>query len=281
MKDPKGNPTAYSSYSFPSHLVGLFSRTIQFLNHGIKPIWVFDGTPPDYKKEELKRRRELKMKAEEMKEKAEEEGKLVEAKMMASRSVKITTEMAEDAKKLIKLLGLPMVEASSEAEAQCSALVKAGKAYATATEDMDALTFGSSRLIRGFNSKKDPICEITLDTVLKEFNMTMDEFIDLCILCGCDYSPHIDGIGPVKAFKFIQEYKTLEKVIENVCGESGKTKKYTLPAGFNYEAARKLFKEPDVIDPNKVEVCVVGIVDNMGKARCRGIEEVLDCRQRV
>jgi flap endonuclease-1 len=256
MKDPKGNPTAYSSYSLHSHLLGLFNRTIQFLNHGIKPIWIFDGKPPEHKKEELKRRRELKAKAEEMKEKAEEEGKLAEAKMMAGRSVKITTEMTEDAKKLIRLLGLPMIEASSEAEAQCSVLVKAGKAYATATEDMDALTFGSSRLIRGFNTKKDPICEITLETVLKEFKMTMDEFIDLCILCGCDYTQHIDGIGPVKAFKFIQDYKTLEKVIENVCNESGKTKKHTLPASFDYVMARKLFKEPDVLDPNKIEVSV-------------------------
>jgi len=40
------------------------------------------------------------------------------------------------------------VEAPCEAEAQCAALVKAGKVYAVGTEDMDALTFGSSVLLR-------------------------------------------------------------------------------------------------------------------------------------
>eukprot|EP00826_Nyctotherus_ovalis_P004712 TRINITY_DN1103_c0_g1_i1.p1 TRINITY_DN1103_c0_g1~~TRINITY_DN1103_c0_g1_i1.p1 ORF type:complete len:383 (+),score=133.59 TRINITY_DN1103_c0_g1_i1:125-1273(+) len=249
FKDPEGNPT--------SHLIGLFNRTIQFLSHGIKPVWVFDGKPPEMKKEELRRRKELKAKAEEMKEKAEEEGKLDEAKMMASRSVKITPKMSEEAKQLIRLMGLPVVEASSEAEAQCSVLVKAGKAYATATEDMDALTFGSTRLIRGFNSKKDPMCEIDLSVVLKEFQMSMDEFIDLCILCGCDYTPHIEGIGPIRAFKLIQSLRTMEKVLDTLDEEiskSTKEKKYRLPAGFDYATARKLFKEPDVQDPGSVEL---------------------------
>lgn len=228
-----------------------------FLSHGIKPIWVFDGKPPEMKKEELKRRREVKGKADEQKKEAEEEGKLNEAKSLAGRTVHVTPEMAEDAKKLIRLMGLPVVESACEAEAQCSALVKAGKAYGTATEDMDALTFGSTHLIRGFSSTKDPVIDIDLSIVLREFGMTMDQFIDLCILCGCDYTPHIEGIGPVTAFKLIQELKTLEKTIEKITADSAKGKKYKLPPKFDYVEARKLFKTPIIHDPTTLDVFLI------------------------
>jgi len=52
LTDEAGNPTA--------HLVGLFNRTIQFIENGIKPVWVFDGAPPVLKSGELARRREAK-----------------------------------------------------------------------------------------------------------------------------------------------------------------------------------------------------------------------------
>lgn len=85
--------------------------------------------------------------------------------------------------------------------------MKAGKAYATATEDMDALTFGKLKvrelvgsnflgteiLVRGFNNKKEPILEISFNQMLKELDMPYEQFIDLCILCGCDYTEAIEG----------------------------------------------------------------------------------------
>lgn len=86
------------------------------------------------------------------------------------------------------------MEAPCEAEAQCSWLCKKGKVYATATEDMDAITFGTKFLLRGFNSKKEPITEICYDEVIKGMDMTHEQFVDLCILCGCDYSMTIDGL---------------------------------------------------------------------------------------
>lgn len=75
--------------------------------------------------------------------------------------------------------------------------------YAAATEDMDTLTFGSKLLLRGFNSKKEPITEINLDLILEGLKLNMDEFVDLCILCGCDYCDNLDGIGAITAFKLI------------------------------------------------------------------------------
>jgi flap endonuclease-1 len=76
---------------------------------------------------------------------------------MAGRSIRVTPEMMNDAKKLIRLMGAPVIEAPGEAEAQCARLASLGLAYGTASEDMDSLTFGTNFLLRGFNSKKEPI----------------------------------------------------------------------------------------------------------------------------
>lgn len=112
--------------------------------------------------------------------------------------------MIEDAKKMLRFMGTPVIEAPGEAEAQCAEIVKQGKAFGTASEDMDALTFGTHYLLRGFNSKKEPIVQIELAKVLEGFEMTMEQFVDLCILCGCDYTCNIGGVGPVKAFNYIK-----------------------------------------------------------------------------
>ena len=154
------------------HLVGIFHRTIQFLEHGIKPIWVFDGKAPDMKSAELDKRKQMKEEALEEKKKAEEAGDWERAKAMAGRTVRVTKEMSEDAKKMVRLMGCPVIEAPCEAEAQCAELVKHDLAFATATEDMDALTFGTKYLLRGFNSKKEPICQIDQALVLEGFEMT-------------------------------------------------------------------------------------------------------------
>ena len=135
LRDADGNLTG--------HLVGIFHRTIQFMENGIKPIWVFDGKPPEMKSKELDKRKEMKEKAEEERKDAEEKGDWERAKQMAGRSIKITPEMMSDAKKLVKLMGACVIEAPCEAEAQCAELVKMDLAFGTATEDMDALTFGT------------------------------------------------------------------------------------------------------------------------------------------
>ena len=109
LKDSEGNLTG--------HLVGLFHRTVQFMENGVKPIWVFDGKAPDLKAEELEKRKALKEAAEEEKEAAIAAGDMERAKQLAGRSIRITSEMMADAKRLVKLMGVPVIEAPGEAEA--------------------------------------------------------------------------------------------------------------------------------------------------------------------
>ena len=137
-------------------------------------------------------------------------------------------------------------------------MAKSGKVYATASEDMDCLTFGCPILLRGFSNKDEPVTEIKLDIVLKDLDVTMDEFIDLCILCGCDYCDSIEGIGPIKAHSLIKENKDIEGVIkyaEKYNCDSTKKKKFVCPEeNFDFEEARALFKKPEVTDPDKIEL---------------------------
>lgn len=235
-----------------SHLMGTFYRTIRLLENGIKPVYVFDGKPPDLKSGELAKRAEKREEAQKALDKATEAGDAAEMDKFNRRLVKVTKDHCNEAKELLKLMGVPYVEAPCEAEAQCAALVKSGKVYATATEDMDALTFGSSILLRHLTfseARKMPIQEYYFEKVLKGLELNHDEFVDLCILLGCDYCESIKGIGPKKAIELMEKHRSIEKILENI-----DKKKFIIPENWNYEQARNLFKTPDVANPDDIDL---------------------------
>jgi len=235
-----------------SHLMGFFYRTIRMVENGIKPVYVFDGKPPTMKAGELEKRKEKRDQAQEALDKAKEEGNMEEVDKQSKRLVKVGKEHVSECKKLLKLMGVPFVEAPCEAEAQCAELVKGGKVYAAGTEDMDTLTFGTTILLRHLTfseARKMPIKEFHLAKVLEGFEMDQDRFIDLCILLGCDYVDKIKGIGPKKAIELVKKYGNIECIIENL-----DTTKYPLPVHWPYQEARRLFKEPEVTPASDVEL---------------------------
>merc|ERR1719434_365843 len=149
-------------------------------------------------------------------------------------TVKVTREQNEETKRLLTLMGIPVVDAPSEAEATCAALCRDGKVYGAATEDADCLTFGTKTLVRNLmaaESQKKQILEVSLERALEQLNITMDQFIDFCILSGCDYCDTIRGVGPSTAIKLIMQHGNLEKVLEN-------TEPEKIPSNFRYQAAR-------------------------------------------
>jgi flap endonuclease-1 len=228
-----------------SHLMGLFYRTLRIADNGIKPLYVFDGAPPKLKSGELAKRFQRKSEAQESHEEAKEIGTAEEVEKFSRRTVRVTREHNEEAQRLLRLMGVPYIIAPTEAEAQCAVLARAGKVYAAASEDMDTLTFNSPVLLRKLTfaeQRKEPIQEIHLDRVLEGLQMELEQFIDLCILLGCDYVDPVKGIGPKVALSLIREHKTLENVVAHI----KKTDKYTLPEDWPYQDARLLFLEPDV-----------------------------------
>ena len=69
---------------------------------------------------------------------------IVEMKKFAARTTRLTPDIIQESKQFIKAMGIPVVEAPSEGEAQASFMVNKGDAYAVASQDSDALLFGAS-----------------------------------------------------------------------------------------------------------------------------------------
>lgn len=234
-----------------SHLMGMFYRTLRMIDNGIKPCYVFDGKPPVLKAHELGKR---SARREETEKKLEEATEQEEKLKQERRLVKVSKEHNDEAKKLLELMGIPYVNAPGEAEAQCAELAKKGKVYAAASEDMDTLCYRTPYLLRHLTfseAKKEPIQEINTESVLEGMDMTIEQFVDLGIMLGCDYCENIRGIGPVTALKLIKEHGSLENVVEYIKSNEGKTK-WRVPENWPYKEVRELFLHPDVIDGNEI-----------------------------
>ncbi|CAD5115657.1 DgyrCDS4613 [Dimorphilus gyrociliatus] len=248
----EGNVLTNADGETTSHLMGMFYRTIRMVENGIKPVYVFDGKPPDMKSGELSKRSERREEAKKALDKAVETGDQENVEKFGKRLVKVTSQHNDECKKLLTLMGIPYVNAPCEAEAQCAALVKSGKVYATGTEDMDALTFGSNVVLRHLTfseARKVPIKEYNLDVLLDGLGLSQDEFIDLCILLGCDYCDSIRGVGPKRAIELIKQHRNIETILKHL-----DSKKYTIPEDWMFKEARKLFQTPEVTHGDDLEL---------------------------
>ncbi len=230
IRGPDGSPLTDSKGRVTSHLIGLFNRTTSLMEEGLKLVFVFDGKPPAIKQKTWDKRAEVKKQASLLLDKAKVDGDLAAMKKFSARTVKLTKELIDDAKKVITALGLPIVQAPSEGEAQTAFMVAQGDAYASVSQDYDNLIFGCPTLIRnlsiagkrkktgklGFVTIKPEMIE--LSSVLEELKLTREQLIILAILVGTDYNPGgIKGIGPKKGLKLVQQHKdNFEKIFEEV-----------------------------------------------------------------
>jgi len=211
LTDSKGNIT--------SHLAGLLSRVTNLMEKQIKLAFVFDGEPPELKRKTLEKRKEIKQEAQKEYEKAAEKGDEELMKKYAQRTSRMTDEMIEEAERLIEALGLPVIQAPTEAEAQASHIVRKGDAFALATNDADALLFGATRIVRNLNmvGKKKKSNKLAYETIqpdlivleenLKHLGITREQLIALAMLVGTDFNLNgIKGIGPKNALKLVKKH---------------------------------------------------------------------------
>lgn len=213
LKDSKGSTT--------SHLVGLFSRTTSLMQKGIKPVFVFDGKPPELKQKVHEQRNALKLEAEKKFLEAKEKGDEEEMKKYAARTSRLSKDMVEESKKLISLLGIPYVQAPSEGEAQAAYMVKEGNGFAVGSQDFDSLIHGATKLVRNLSisgrrkKTKTAVYDavspelIDLSQNLNKLGIDQNQLIALAMIIGTDYNPRgIKGIGPKNALRLVKQYKT-------------------------------------------------------------------------
>ncbi len=222
LKDREGRIT--------SHLSGIFYRTSNLVEAGVKPFFVWDGEPPKFKERTLQERRAFRAAAEKRWSEALERGE--EAMVYAQAASKLTPDMVEESVELLEYMGIPSIKAPSEGEAQLAVMAEAGDIWAGASQDWDSLLFNSPRLVRNLSitgrrklPKKNVYIEIKpevveLEKVLNNLSIIREQLIIIGILVGTDYNLGVEGIGPKTALRLVKEHKTLDRVLANVKWEA-------------------------------------------------------------
>ncbi len=237
IRQPDGTPLMDSHGRITSHLSGLFYRTIKLIDMGIKPIYVFDGEPPELKMREIQRRKEAKEEAQIEWKRALKERRIDDAKKFAKRTSTFTEEMITESKRILSYMGIPYIQAPGEGEAQCVLICNREDAWAVGSQDYDSLLLGARRLIRGLTlSGKFELTSVELERVLNTLKITREQLIDIAILVGTDFNEGVKGIGPKKALKIVKENRISE-----------------IDVDFDIDAIRDIFLHPKVTDNYNIE----------------------------
>ena len=245
----------YASKAENSHLVGIVNRIKYYMSNGILPVFVFDGDPPEAKRNTIQKRQDNKEKLyvriEELrnleidaKTDAEKKTLADEITRISSQIIRIKKSHILECKELLEKSGVPYCTAPEDAEKYCAFLQKNGFIDYTVTDDTDAMTFGCEKIIKTSINK---IIEIDTNKVLQNFEMTMEMFVDFCILSGCDYSDTIASVGPVTSFNIIKQHKSINNYIEKLTVKPDKLK-------IEFEIAKKIFTEFDYVIPEKFKI---------------------------
>jgi flap endonuclease-1 len=254
LKDSKGNVT--------SHLSGLFYRNMNLILQGVKLIYVFDGEAPELK---IKTREIRKLAKEKAKEKYELAVKEEDVEGMGKYAGRAETFLDEkkisESKELLNAMGIEIIQAPGEGEAQASHLAQQSDIYAVASQDYDCLMFKAPLLIQnlsmarrrktrtGYSEVFPQIIE--LKNVLSELEINQEQLICLGILCGTDYNPKgIKGLGPKKSLQIVREYKTKEKIFKAIETEE-KFQKYEIE--FDWKPIYDEIQNPNINKKTKIE----------------------------
>lgn len=258
------------------HIYAFLMNVIYHLSNGVIPVYVFDGIPPVSKQENcLVKRSEIKernrSKILELEDKFIDSFKnfnnssellgdetfniLDQILKSQSSNPEVTKVHRHQCKYFLKLLGIPMISNGGEAEALCVKMARQNLVDYVYTEDSDAITYAAaSYLTEGFcndikilkksRTNYQNFIETNVNKVLSDLKMTPGQFLDFCILSGCDYCKNISKIGPITSMKIINEYKSIENY--------SKIRKLDI----NFEEVRDIFMEPEVVLPTFDQTCI-------------------------
>lgn len=258
IRQPDGTPLMDNQKRITSHLSGIFYRNISLLSEGIKLVYVFDGKAPKLKQRTWKERKENRDLAQERYGIAKQEENFELMKRYSSQLIRLDDNMIREAKELLDAMGIPVVQAPSEGEAEAAYLCRINEnVFASVSQDYDSLLFGTKRLIRNLAlARKKKTAGglwveikpeiIELEKVLNTLGINLDQLICLGILVGTDYNPKgIPGIGQKRALEIVQKYKQPVLIFENVVEKIS-----ALPREdkFDWTEVFELFKKHDTED---------------------------------
>ncbi|MDE1869006.1 MAG: flap endonuclease-1 [Candidatus Micrarchaeota archaeon] len=260
IRQPDGTPLMDSHGNVTSHLSGLFYRTIELIEYGINPIYVFDGIPSVLKQKTIQARMQRRKEQYEAWQKAKEEGNIEEARLRAQGSTRITDQVIGSAKELLDLMGVAHINAPSEGEAQASYMSKKGLVYATASQDYDTLLFGSSYVVRNLTfsgrrklPRKNVYINVEPELVsfkdtLATLGVTHKQLIWTGIMLGTDFNMGIKGAGPKTALKIAKASKSIDDLKHQI------KEKFDVEFELDIKEVEDLFLNPEVKDISKDDI---------------------------
>ena len=218
IRQVDGTPLMDQNGNITSHFSGILYRTSSLIEKGIKPIYIFDGTSDVLKKGTQDKRREVKVESQKKMEEALEEGRIEDARKYAVRTSRMSPKIVDGSKKLLKLMGVPYIQAEGEGEAQASYMVEKGDAWCVGSQDYDCILFGAPRMVRNLTitGGKANLEMIDLKKVLEKLEISREQLVDVAILVGTDFNRGVKGIGAKTGLKLIKEHGNILNVIENL-----------------------------------------------------------------
>ena len=192
-----------------------------FRKYNIKPVFIFDGKPPTQKNETLEERKAIKKEAfkefknlkETLKDVDEEFQQDIIDQMdsLKKKFIRVTTIHIEKIKKLMDCYGVFYYTADGEADELCVKMVQKNKAYACLSEDMDMFVYGCNRVLRYFSLINESVVLYNLKEILKDLELTIFDFREICVASGTDYNPNKKS----SLYKTIKYFNKFKKTKEN------------------------------------------------------------------
>jgi flap endonuclease-1 len=228
IRQPDGTPLMDPRGRVTSHLEGLLNRNANLVEMGLRPSYVFDGVSPEKKEATIRERRERRESAKKEWEQAKSEGDVRKAYSKATQSSRITNEIVESSRILLTHLGIPVIQAPEEGEAQAAYMCAKGDVWAAASQDFDSLLFGAPLLVRNLTLSgrrkmpgRDEYKEVRMQMVdrqktLSALGLDGRQLVALCVLVGTDFNPGVMGVGPKKALKLIKQHGTLAGALQSM-----------------------------------------------------------------
>lgn len=236
-----------------SAVLGCLKGIPRFYEYNIVPVFVFDGAYHQLKSDEIADRKEQNEQAEAKYEEEKQAGNDILASKYESHSARLTTEMIESVKTILDVLELEYVDAPQAGESQAAYMTQnTSSVYGCASDDYDALLFGSTRTVRNITSPDD-LEQISLEDTLQKLDLTREQLVDVALLCGTDYNDGVYGYGPKTAVKSVQNNEQEEIFEEN---------------DVDYTTLRDLFLNPEVTP-------VSDIPQNLSKPNTTELQQIL------
>ncbi|MDD1695248.1 MAG: flap endonuclease-1 [Methanoregula sp.] len=287
IRQPDGTPLMDRQGRVTSHLSGILFRIANFMEKGVKPVFVFDGKPTQLKQATIDERRRLRDTAGIKWKEAVERGDEAEAYKQARSSTRVDATIIATSKELLGLMGIPVVQAPGEGEAQASYMVAKGDARYVVSQDYDTLLFGAPTLVRNLTvSGKRKIRgrqitvspeRIVLADTLAGLHLTREQLIEIGILVGTDFNPGVEGVGAKTGLKIVQKGEFAIKLKEKQPDfdpapvmdqflHPPVTDDYSLAAGHpNPDGIRKMLCDGYDFSPERVDKAMEGFTVKAGQ----------------